>query len=190
MRANMFRDKFTWGPNDRSSLFNCSSTENETLSDLWQDSTFFCHPLSSQTGKSSLTVQTHLNSTLPRDKADDSGQDGESHQVWLGTVATVVLSVAPDWSKRKRISQGVYFSSQQKRPSLMVLDMLPFWRHRVVLTWPVFPFSSLSSPLSLTQELGGACKVSSHTLCYKNNPGFIGIAMGGWHVGEGVGVEG
>lgn len=67
----------------------------------------------------------------------------------------------------------------------MVLDMLPFWRHRVVLTWPVFPFSSLSSPLSLTQELGGACKVSSHTLCYKNNPGFIGIAMGGWHVGRG-----
>lgn len=30
----------------------------------------------------------------------------------------------------------------------MVLDMLPFWRHRAVLTWPFFPFSSLSSLLS------------------------------------------
>lgn len=30
----------------------------------------------------------------------------------------------------------------------MVLDKLPVWRHGVVLTWPFFPLSALSSLLS------------------------------------------
>ena len=145
----------------------------------------FCHPLSSQMGKGSLTVQTHLNLTFSRDK-DDSGRGRKATRFGWGSAATVVPCAAADWGKRnrKRISRGVYFSSQQKRPSLMVfLDTLPFCRHGAVLTWP---FLSVFLPLlSHPGAGGGACKVSSHTLRYKNNPGFIGIAMGGWWRGWG-----
>lgn len=44
--------------------------------------------------------------------------------------------------------------------------------------------SFLPPPALSPRSWRGACKVSSHTLCYKNNPGFIGIAMGRWHGGE------
>lgn len=59
-------------------------------------------------------------------------------------------------------------------------DTERFWPGLSFL-FPLFPPPSLShSPRSWR----GACKVSSHTLYYKNNPGFTGIAMGGWHGGE------
>ena len=45
-------------------------------------------------------------------------------------------------------------------------------------------FLSFLSPALSPRSWRGACKVSSHTSCYKNNPGFIGIAMGRWHKGE------
>lgn len=54
-----------------------------------------CHPLSSQTGKGSLTVQTHLNLTFPRDK-DDSGRGRKATRFGWGSAATVVPCVAAD----------------------------------------------------------------------------------------------
>lgn len=45
----------------------------------------------------------------------------------------------------------------------MVLDMLPVWRHEAVLTWPFFPLSPLSSPLS--RPAAGGQLVKSAAVC-------------------------
>lgn len=137
-----------------------------------------------------------LNLTFAQDEASGR-QDGGSRRGraagWVGK--------QQQWCIMERQTEA---RAREKKDQSGCLFFLPaekafidgsgyIWKHWAFffLTYPFFtPLPPPNPPLFLFSRSSfspgswrAACKVSSRVQSYKNNPGFIGIATGGWHGG-------